>query len=75
MLQSAAIKAWTVGVVALAKDLPTANDDTAMTEVEWRLVSLLKAQGEVGIRTERHFDIGRLVQIGCRKTVRVIWEA
>lgn len=57
MLQSAAVKAWTVRVVALAYDLPATNDDAAMTEVEMRHIGLLKAQGEIGISTERHLEI------------------
>lgn len=47
MLQSTAVKAWTVRVVALADDLSTTNNDAAMAEVERRLVGLLQAQGEV----------------------------
>jgi len=57
MLQSAAVKAWTVRVVALANDLPAANNDGAMTEVERRFVGLLEAQRQIGIGTERHFKI------------------
>lgn len=47
VLQASTIETRTVVVEALANDLAAADNDTAMSVVEWRLRSLLKAQSEV----------------------------
>jgi hypothetical protein len=46
-LQSTAIEAWAVCVIALADNLSTTYDDAAMAEVERRFVGLLQAQGKI----------------------------
>ena len=50
MLECAAIETRTVVVVALADDLATAHDDTAVAVVQRRLGGLLEAKREVVVR-------------------------
>lgn len=46
-LQSTAIKAGTVIIVALANDLATTDDDSAVAIMKWRLSSLLETEGKI----------------------------
>jgi len=55
MLECAAIETRTVVVVALADDLATAHDDTAVAVVQRRLSGLLEAKREVVVRL--HFVV------------------
>lgn len=55
MLESAAIVAGTVVVVALADDFASADDDAAVAVVQWRFRCLLKTEREVIVRF--HFDV------------------
>lgn len=43
----------------MTNDFPTPSDYATMPEVEERLAGLVKAQGEVGIRTSSHLEILR----------------
>lgn len=53
-LQSAALKTWTVRVVALANDFATANDYGTMAVVEGREFGLSQTKRQVRIIAWRH---------------------
>lgn len=61
MLESAAVEARAVVVVALANDLAAAHDDAAMAVVQRRFFSLLQAERQVIVRLHFAVDGGLLV--------------
>jgi hypothetical protein len=66
-LQSAAVKAWAVGVEALPNNLASADNYRAVAVEERRQLGLCEAEGEIGIVARRHFDspiVGILVLAG-----------
>ena len=54
ILQTTAVKAWTVVIITLPDDLATAYDDSAMAVVQRRLRGLLEAKRQVVVGL--HFD-------------------
>ena len=70
MLECAAIETRAVVVVALADDLATAHDDTAVAIVQRRISGLLEAKREVVVRLHVAVSfLGCLVDL----LVKVVW--
>lgn len=55
-LESATVKAWTIGVETLADNLPTTNNNRTVTVVKRRQLGLSEAKGEIDIVTSRHVE-------------------
>jgi hypothetical protein len=49
MFESSTVEAWFVVIVALADDLPTVHDDTAMLIMQRGLGSLLEAERQISV--------------------------
>jgi hypothetical protein len=54
MLESTTIVTRAVVIVALSDHFPTADDNTSVTVMQWRLLGLLEAKGQIVVGL--HFD-------------------
>ncbi len=60
MLQSSAIEAWAIVIMALPDDFAAADNDAPVTVVQRRLVGLLQAEREILIRLHFAISLGDL---------------
>lgn len=68
VLSRAAVESVTVIVVPLADDFSTAHDDAATAVMQRGLDGLLQTEGQMTVRSRRHYVIVRAVlQVGKEK--------